>query len=105
MRGVFYSAFLDAEQFVLPSFIEDEQFIFPSFAVEQECFEEQLDFSDLVLSPLNIQLCLSDIIPQADKPPVRTTPAIANLADFKNLDFFDISLIDLRIVLKILCPE
>ena len=72
----------------------EEQLCF--FLAEQLCLEEHELLSFLaeehpVFSFL-AQLCFSDIIPQAVRPEVRTIPAIANLADFINLDLFNIIL-------------
>lgn len=70
--------------------------IYFDFLDEQEdlvSLDEQEDFASLVEQEFLEHLCFSPNIEQADRPEVKTIPAIANLVDFKNKDFLFIILI------------
>ena len=83
-----FLAFSTFTSFVFSSFIFEEHFIFPSFIV-------WLDFSSLTLASFEVSLFLQCIILQEERLETRTTLAIANVADFRNLDLLGIFLINL----------
>lgn len=69
---------------------EQEDFAFLALD-EHLCLEEQPFLEEHLAFPALVpQECLLVSISQADNPEARTTPARANLADFKNLDLLDI---------------